>query len=181
LVALEPYAVAFLGVAVLLVAGGLTRQVRARAVTEVLWGVFPFVVGLFVAVRGVVNLGFSPAIAGWLAALRGGDTLAMLTTSAVTAAASNVMNNLPAALLMRGILHDAHVHAGPVFAALVGANAGPVVTPFGSLATMLVLALARRDGVTVPMRSVVGLGVVLSPIVVLLSTLAAAASFAIAR
>jgi hypothetical protein len=46
---------------------------------------------------------------------------------------------------------------------------------------MLVLALARRDGVTVPMRSVVGLGVVLSPIVVLLSTLAAAASFAIAR
>ena len=35
---------------------------------------------------------------------------------------------------------------GTVLAALVGADVGPIVTPFGSLATMLVLALARRDG-----------------------------------
>ncbi len=181
LVDLEPYEVAFGGVAVLLFAGAITRQVQAGAVTEVSWGVFPFVVGLFIAVRGVDNLGFSPAVSTWLADMHGGSALKMLATSVLTAAASNVMNNLPAALLMRGILHDAHVHARPVFAALVGANAGPIVTPFGSLATMLVLALARRDGVTVPMRSVVGLGVVLSPIVVLLSTLAAAATFAIPR
>jgi Na+/H+ antiporter NhaD/arsenite permease-like protein len=105
----------------------------------------------------------------------------MLTTAAITAAASNVMNNLPAALLMRSILHDAQVHARPVFAALIGANAGSIVTPFGSLATMLVMALARRDGVKVSTRSIVGLGAVLAPVLVMLTTLTAAATFALVR
>jgi Na+/H+ antiporter NhaD/arsenite permease-like protein len=41
---------------------------------------------------------------------------------------------------------SAGAHTGTVLAALVGADVGSMVTPFGSLATMLVLALARRDG-----------------------------------
>ncbi len=180
-VGLEPYVVAFGGVAVLAVAGAITQRVRPRAVTEVSWGVFPFVIGLFVAVRGVENLGFSHAVSEWLAGMHTGSASKMLTTAALAAVASNVMNNLPAALLMRGILHDAQVHARPVFAALIGANAGPIVTPFGSLATMLVIALARRDGVRVSTRSILRLGAVLAPVLVLLTTLTAAATFAIAR
>ena len=177
----EPYVIAFGGVVVLAVAGAVTRRVRLRAAGEVSWGVFPFVVGLFVAVRAVENLGFSPAVSAWLSRMHTGSASKMLTTAAITAAASNVMNNLPAALLMRSILHDAQVHARPVFAALIGANAGAIVTPFGSLATMLVMALARRDGVKVSTRSIVGLGAVLAPVLVMLTTLTAAATFALVR
>ena len=181
LAAIEPYVVAFGGVVVLAVAGALTGRVRPRAAGDVSWGVFPFVIGLFVAVRAVENLGFSPAASAWIGHMHPGSVGKMLTTAAVTAAASNVMNNLPAALLMRSILANAHVHIRPVFAALIGANAGSIVTPFGSLATMLVVELARRDGVEVSMRRLVGLGLALAPALVVLTTLTVAATFAIAR
>jgi hypothetical protein len=46
---------------------------------------------------------------------------------------------------------------------------------------MLVIALARRDGVRVSTRSILRLGAVLAPVLVLLTTLTAAATFAIAR
>jgi arsenical pump membrane protein len=109
--------------------------------------------------------------------MHAGSAAKMLATAAITALASNLMNNLPAALLMRDILHDAQVDARPVFAALIGANAGSVITPFGSLATMLVIALARRDGVNVSTRSIVGLGAVLAPVVVVVTTLMVAATW----
>jgi arsenical pump membrane protein len=181
LVHIEPYVIAFGGAAVLAVAGAVSKCLSPRAVREVSWGVFPFVAGLFVAVRAVENLGFSASASDWIGSLHSGSVSKMLTVATITAVASNAMNNLPAALLMRSILHDAHVHARPVFAALVGANAGSIVTPFGSLATMLVIALARRDGVKVSMRSVVGLGAVLAPVLVVLTTLTVAATFAIPR
>ena len=178
---LEPYTIAFAGVAVLAVAGIASGRVTLRAGREVSWGVFPFVVGLFIAVRAVENLGFSSAASAWIGSLHSGSVRKMLVVAGITAAASNAMNNLPAALLMRSILHDAHLHARSVFAALVAANAGSIVTPFGSLATMLVVALARRDGVKVSLRSVVGLGAVLAPVLVVLTTLTVAATFVVAR
>jgi len=50
-VGIEPYVVAFAGSGVLAIAGAATGRVRIRAVGELSWGVFPFVVGLFVAVQ----------------------------------------------------------------------------------------------------------------------------------
>jgi arsenical pump membrane protein len=179
LVGVEPYVIAFGGAAVLAVAAVVSGRLSPRAVREVSWGVFPFVVGLFVAVRAVENLGFSGAASEWIGSLHSGSVSKMMTVATVTAVASNTMNNLPAAMLVRSILHDAHLHARSVFAALVAANAGSIVTPFGSLATMLVVALARRDGVKVSLRSVVGLGAVLAPVLVVLTTLTVAATFAI--
>jgi arsenical pump membrane protein len=181
LVDVEPYAVAFGGVAVLAVAGRITRRVSAHVLHEISLGLFPFVIGLFIAVRAVENLGISGPVAAWIGGLPGGLLGRMLGTAGVGALASNAMNNLPAALLMRSILHDLPVHGAPAFAALVGVDAGPVVTPYGSLATMLVVTLARREGVEVSTRALVGHGLVLAPVVVLLTTLALAATFAIAR
>jgi arsenical pump membrane protein len=181
LAGVEPYVVAFGGVALLAVAGIATGRVKPRATREVSWGVFPFVIGLFVAVRAVENLGFSAPASTWLTQMHAGSLSKMLTTAAVTAAASNAMNNLPAALLARSILSDAHVHARPLFAALVGANAGSIVTPFGSLATMLVIALARRDGEEISTGRIVALGAALAPLVVVVTTLALAATFAVVR
>jgi len=70
----------------------------------------------------------------------------LLAAAGATALASNIMNNLPAALITRSVLLGSHTHTNTIFAALVGADVGPMITPFGSLATMLVLALARRQG-----------------------------------
>jgi arsenical pump membrane protein len=178
---LEAYVVAFAGVLVLAIAAAVTRRVPLRALGEVSWGVFPFVVGLFVAVRAVEGLGFAAPVSAWISGFHPGSVTKMLATAAITAAAANVLNNLPAALLVRGILAEAHVHARPLYAALIGANGGSIVTPFGSLATMLVIALARRDGVEKSSRTIFRLALVLAPVLVLLTTLTAAATFAIGK
>jgi arsenical pump membrane protein len=89
------------------------------------------------------------------------------------------MNNLPAALIARSVLLRSHAHMGTVLAALIGADVGPMVTPFGSLATMLVLAFARRDGEEVRTRELVMLGLWAVPVIVISTTLALSISFAL--
>jgi arsenical pump membrane protein len=174
------YVVAFAGVIVLALVGLVSRQVQPRALREVSWGVFPFVIGLFIAVRALENLGFSALAVSALARLHDHALCHMFASAALTALASNIVNNLPAALLARDILGAAHAHAPLIFSALLGANAGSIVTPFGSLATMLVISLARDAGTEVSIGRMVRFGALLAPVVVLLTTLALAATFALA-
>jgi arsenical pump membrane protein len=171
-VGLEPYVIAFAGSGVLAAAGAATGRVRIRALGELSWGLFPFVVGLFVAVQGLENLGIVGVSSQWLAQLRSGSPEQLLAAAGATAFASNIMNNLPAALIARSVLLRSHVHMGTVFAALVGADVGPMVTPFGSLATMLVLTLARREREEVPTREFVMLGLWAVPVIVVATALA---------
>jgi len=156
-------------------------RVHIRAVRELTWDIFPFVIGLFVAVQGLENLGIAAAEAGWLASMRQGSPEKFLAAAGATAFASNIMNNLPAALIARSVLLRSHAHMGTVLAALIGADAGPMITPFGSLATMLVLSFARRDGEEVRTGRLVMLGLWAVPVIVLLTTLALSLSFALVR
>jgi arsenical pump membrane protein len=180
-VGIEPYVVAFAGSGVLAIAGAATGRVRIRAVGELSWGVFPFVVGLFVAVQGLENLGIIGLSSGWLAHMRPGSPEKLLAAAGATALASNIMNNLPAALIARSVLLAAHADTGTVLAALIGADVGPIITPFGSLATMLVIALARREGQEVRTGRFVILGLLAAPVITVATTLALTLSLALAR
>jgi arsenical pump membrane protein len=181
LVGLEPYIVAFAGSAVLAIAGAATSRVRIQAAGEFSWSLFPFVVGLFVAVQGLENLGIVGVASAWLAHMRSGSPGKLFAAAGATAFASNMMNNLPAALIARSVLLRSHAHTGTVLAALVGADVGPMVTPFGSLATMLVLALARRDGEEVRTGGLVTLGLWATPAIVVATALALIFSSALGR
>jgi arsenical pump membrane protein len=105
----------------------------------------------------------------------------LLATAGATAFASNIVNNLPAALIARSVLLSAHAHTGTVLAALIGSNAGPMITTFGSLATMLVLALARRDGEEVHTGQLVLLGLWAVPVIVVLTALSLSLTFAMVQ
>ena len=105
------YFVAFGGVAVLLGYGLATRSVAPRLLLGLSWDLFPFVIGLFVVVRGVENLGVASLAAGWLRHHAGAQLTEMLASSAGTALAANAMNKLPAALVARSAIADAHAHA----------------------------------------------------------------------
>jgi len=181
LMGLEPYVFAFAGSGVLATAGLAAGRVRIRAVRELAWDLFPFVIGLFVAVQGLENLGIVGVESGWLAQMRPGSPQKLLASAGVTAFTSNIMNNLPAALIARSVLLRSHAHMGTVLAALVGADVGPMITPFGSLATMLVLAFARRDGVEVHTGKLVILGLWAVPAILVLTTLTLALCFALVR
>jgi arsenical pump membrane protein len=176
LLGVEPYVVAFGAVVVLAVAGVLARRVSLGTARDVSWGVVPFVVGLFVVVQGLESLGLAAGVARVIASAGGGAIGRAVATTAVTAAASNVVNNLPAALVARSALETLGGQPSLVYAALVGTNVGPNVVPFGSLATVLVLALARQRGVRVSAGAFARAGLWTTPVVCLLASLAIAVS-----
>jgi len=181
LLGLEPYVFAFAACAVLLFAGMANGRVHIRFVREIAWDLFPFVIGLFIAVQGLENLGIVGVASRWLAEMSPGTPQMLLATAGATAFASNIVNNLPAALIARSVLLSAHAHTGTVLAALIGSNAGPMITTFGSLATMLVLALARRDGEEVHTGQLVLLGLWAVPVIVVLTALSLSLTFAMVQ
>ena len=93
-----------------------------------------FVLALGVVVVGVVDSGLGDVVARFLP--RGSSFLALLAVAAVAALLANLLNNLPAVLLLTPL---ALVMGGPpaVLAALIGVNLGPNLTYVGSLATLL--------------------------------------------
>jgi arsenical pump membrane protein len=181
LLGLEPYVFAFAASAVLAIAGMVNGRVQIHFVREIAWDLFPFVIGLFIAVQGLENLGIVGTASRRLAEIGPGSPQMLLAAAGATAFASNIVNNLPAALIARSVLLGAHAHTGTVLAALIGSNVGPMITPFGSLATMLVLALARRDGEEVQTGQLVVLGLWAVPAIVVLTTLSLSLTFALVR
>lgn len=181
LVGLEPYVFAFAASAVLATAGMANGRVRIQFARELAWDLFPFVIGLFIAVQGLENLGIVGGVSRWLAEMTPGSPQKLLAAAGATAFASNIVNNLPAALIARGVLLRSHAQMGTVLAALIGTNVGSMVTPFGSLATMLVLAFARRDGEDVHTSQFVMLGLWAVPVILVLTTVSLSLTFALVR
>ncbi|AGB26052.1 Na+/H+ antiporter NhaD-like permease [Mycobacterium sp. JS623] len=98
-----------------------------------------FVLCLGVVVAAVMLNGLDGAMRHVLPA---GDTLpALLGIAAVAAVLSNVVNNLPAVLVLLPLV------SGPaaVLAVLIGVNVGPNLTYVGSLANLLWRSVVRRD------------------------------------
>jgi len=181
LIDIEPYVCAFTACDVLLIAGMTTGRVHIQAARELSWEVFPFIIGLFIAVQGLENLGIIGVESAWLVQMRTGVLDKMFASGIATALASNLMNNLPAALIARSVLLRSHAHMGTVLASLIGADVGSMVAPFGSLATMLVLSFARRDGEEVRNRDYVLFGLWATPILLVMTILALGLSFALVR
>jgi arsenical pump membrane protein len=144
---------AFGGAATLLAA---TRDVRAplAMVRGVAWPVVVLTAGLFVLVEAldVAGAGTLPrALFAW--AGHAAEPPAKLGIAAASALASNVVNNLPVGLDLGKYVGSAHPPAHLSAAALVGVNVGPNFTVNGSLATVLWLAILRRNGIAMhPLR-----------------------------
>jgi arsenical pump membrane protein len=127
-----------------------------------------FVLGLGIVVRAVSANGLGDVVRHVVPA--GDGLLALLGVAAVAALVSNLINNLPATLLLLPIVAVGGV--GPALAMLIGVDVGPNLSYPGSLATLL----WRRavDGVDdVPNLGVfTRLGVLSVPIAIVLPTAA---------
>jgi len=147
-----PWAVSVAAAAVLL-------AITAFRAPELLRGLpVPWLLaGGFVAVSIVVEVlhqrGLGDLIASAVPAGTGPG--ALVTLAGAGAFVANVANNLPAYLVLEPVAADA---APRLMALLVGVNAGPLVTPWASLATLLWLQRCRTAGVVVPWRWLVPAG-----------------------
>ena len=143
-------------------------------VKEVSWAVLPLVAGLFVLVAGLERTGLLAALGTLIGhvALHAGR-FAVLADGGGVAAASNVMNNLPVALIAAS-LGTAHGLSGLRAGMLIGVDLGPNLSVTGSLATILWLIALRRERVHIDALTFLKLGVLVMP-PALLAALAAAA------
>ena len=113
----------------------VTVAVRDRSLLRrisVPWLMVLGVSALFVVVDVAVTHGLREVLASWVGT--GTDPLALFRLGGVGAVSANVVNNLPAYLALEAVSSDAPVR---LMALLIGVNAGPLVTVWGSLATLL--------------------------------------------
>ncbi len=159
-------------------AGGITtalvllldRHSPWPIVKGVSWGVIPLVAGLFVLVAGLGRTGLLADLGGAVQQLtQHSGKAAALAAGAGTAAAANVMNNLPVALIAGSIGMGAHVSSQLKDAMLVGVDLGPNLSVTGSLATILWLIALRREKVQLNGLTFLRLGALVMPPALLLA------------
>lgn len=128
----------------------------------------------FVLALGVVVAGVAAGpIGDWLGGLLPDDAnlVGMLTVAVVAAVASNLLNNLPATLLLLAALGPT-APTGLVLALLIGVNLGPNLTYVGSLATMLWRRVSAAAGCRPELGTFTKLGLATTPLTVVAATTA---------
>jgi arsenical pump membrane protein len=158
------------GVATATLALLLDRRSPWHIVRGVSWGVIPLVAGLFVLVAGLGRTGLLNELGATLQRLTlHSGHVATLAAGAGIAAASNVMNNLPVALIAGSIGTAAQASTQLKDAMLVGVDLGPNLSVTGSLATILWLIALRREKVHLSGLEFLKLGVWVMPPALLLA------------
>ena len=142
------------------------RTSARRLVSSAALGFCAFVLALGVVVRAVSEHGLGHLVDRVLPT--GESFLALLGAAAVAALLANVVNNLPATLLM---LPAAGTPA-LVLAVLLGVTVGPNLTPAGSLASLLWRRSLRERGSDVGWRPFLAAGAVAAPLGVVAATAA---------
>ncbi|MFD5266025.1 SLC13 family permease [Streptomyces sp. NPDC058335] len=140
------------------VAAFAARDRAALRLSLVPWRLLVMVPGMFLVVETVNANGLHDLLAS--AVGHDGGVGGMFRAAAVGAGLSNALNNLPVYLAGEAAVplanHD------QLLALLVGTNAGPVITPWASLATLLWYERCHAYGVRVPLARLMGTGAVLA-------------------
>ena len=164
------------GALVLAVRALAQRRTTPRAIASAAAVPFlAFVLALGIVVRALTGNGLAGAL-GHL--IPGGTGLpALLALAAVAAVLANVINNLPAVLVLLPL--TAPAGAGAVLAVLLGVNIGPNLSYAGSLATLLWRRIVHEHDTDVDLREFTRLGLLTVPAALLLATLALWASLSL--
>lgn len=161
-----PLAIPALAVAAALAAISCARHhATASAIRDaVTWPLFPFVIAMFVVIRGVEH--------AWLSRIgaipMGTGIGTLFAVAAGTGIGANIVNNIPTAVAMIAVLRATgpRVPEHLAYATLIGTNIGPSIITVGSLATMLWLAIVRKRGLTISAGTYMKVGAIVTPLMV---------------
>lgn len=152
--------------AVVLVGVAAVRRPHALSVRLLPVPLVLFVCGLFLAVTALGRLGLTEVLTA--AAGTGSGPLDLLRLAGVGTVTANLADNLPAYLALEPVAGTEH----RLLALLVAVNAGPLITPWASLATLLWHARLSALEVRISWWRFAGLGLIAAPLTVGLATLA---------
>ena len=169
-IGIEPVWFAVLGATVM---AALAIRARSTSVVEIARsanaGFLAFVFALGVLVVGIADGALGSRLADFLP--NGTGLLDLLLVAVVSAVIANVINNIPATLLMLAAL-GAGCPTPLVLAMLLGVNIGPTLTYLGSLANMLWLKLVRVGGQSVTVKEFTAVGLLTVPAALVASVVA---------
>jgi arsenical pump membrane protein len=165
---IQPLWVAAAGAAAITVPALVRRTEKPVAVVRAMQPSFlVFVLGLSVIVLAASDNGLASAVR---TVLPGGTSLPdLLGIAAISALLANVVNNLPAILIIAPVAATSGDLA--VAAALVGVNIGPNLTYVGSLATLLWRRILQSEDTDVNLGEFLRLGAATVPAAIAASTL----------
>jgi arsenical pump membrane protein len=155
----------------------LATRANTQELTEIVkgvsWSVLPLVAGLFVLVEALDRAGARQTVASLLKLCSEmPNSAGSLMASFGIAALSNIMNNLPSGLLagdaLQSLIAPPHIRD----AVLIGVDLGPNLSVTGSLATVLWLIAARREGEKISGWQFLKAGLLVMPPALVLATLA---------
>ncbi|NUP21221.1 MAG: arsenic transporter [Streptomyces sp.] len=159
-VGIDPAWAAFAGALVLAVRALVRRRTSPRALVRAAGLPFlAFVLALGIVVRAVVDNGLDEALGHLVPEGTGLPTL--LGIAALAAVLANVINNLPAVLVLLPL--TAQAGPGAVLAVLLGVNIGPNLTYAGSLATLLWRKIVHQHDTDVELGEFTRLGLYTVP------------------
>ncbi len=150
--------------ALLLAAAFAFRRPSALHFSLLPWQLGLFAGGLFLVVEAGHSLGLTVLLSQ--AAGSGTDVGALLRLSISGMLGANAVDNLPAYLALEPVA------GSPVrlAALLIGVNAGPLITPWASIATLLWHSRLKGLGVEVRWSRYLVLGLIAAPLTVVLAT-----------
>ncbi|TNC18091.1 ArsB/NhaD family transporter [Amycolatopsis alkalitolerans] len=171
---LEPAIVALLGAGVLV----LISRTRPRDyLAGVEWETLLFFAGLFIMVGALVHTGVIGHLAQLAAHATGGNALvAVLLILVVSALLSGVIDNIPYVATMSPLVADLvtdmtnPVHADALWWALaLGADFGGNLTAVGASANVVMLGIAKREGIPITFWEFTRKGALITTLTILLA------------
>jgi arsenical pump membrane protein len=165
--------------ALLLLVGALAwRQAKFFEIGKrISWSIFGFIAGMSIVVRAIEDTGLTSMFGHWLLRISGGSSFgAVMVGTAGAALGTNLINNIPMAVVMTSALGSIQhapvtVQHGFLAATMFGCDLGPNLTTVGSLATVLWLVILRRQGIDVSGLDYFKVGVIVTPIMLLAGAL----------
>jgi arsenical pump membrane protein len=130
------------------------------------WQLVVFASGLFIVMEAAQSLGLTAVMAAISG--EGQDAASLFRLAGVATLSANAVDNLPAYLALEPVAGSPE----RLVAILVGVNAGPLITPWASLATLLWHERLVSMGVHIEWSRYMLLGLVVAPLTVGLATAA---------
>ena len=147
-----------------------------RIMHQVEWSALLFFAGLFVLIGCVDKVGLLKEVAAWIEGHAGNDALlATLLILWISAVLTAFVDNIPMTMAMAPvILHmgDMGFEANPLWWALaLGVGFGGNATPIGSSAGIIAVGLSERSGFPISLKDWMKVGIPLTLVGLLISTL----------
>jgi len=142
------------------------------------WSIFLFILALAIMVKGLENAGVIQYLANQLASLAThGQLQALFSVTIGTALGSNLINNWSMMMVSVSSLNilaagGTGFHQSLVYGAIMGADLGPNIAILGSLSSMLWLVLLRKRGLNIHPLQYLKLGLIVTPIILIIGVLA---------